>query len=80
MTCKELQALLVEHQAGELSFGVRASLRFHAAMCSCCRALVKTYGLTTELAADLREVEVPAQVSADIEALLAGLGPEPNGE
>ncbi len=70
MTCKELQDLLLAHRAGELPLSVRLSLNFHAAFCSCCKALVKTYGLTADLAADLGEAPVPEAVVRDVEAFL----------
>ena len=70
MTCKELQDLLLAHHAGELSLGVRLSLNFHAAFCSCCKALVQTYGLTADLAADLVGAPVPEDVLRDVESLL----------
>lgn len=70
MTCKELQDLLLEHRAGELPTRVRLSLVFHASFCACCKALVKTYGLTADLAAELAGAPVPEDVARDVEALL----------
>lgn len=74
MTCKELQDLLLEHRAGELPFRVRGALVLHAGLCSCCRALVATYGITVDVSGDLADVRVPDEVAREVERLLASLG------
>lgn len=71
MTCKELQDRLVDLRLGELPLRVRLALGFHARFCDCCRALIQTYGLTADLAADLAGQPISPEVHADLERILA---------
>jgi hypothetical protein len=73
MTCRELQDLLLEHKAGALPLRLHAAFTVHAAICSCCRALVKTYGTTVEVSHTLADVEVPEVVVREVERILAEL-------
>lgn len=73
MTCRELQALLVDQRLGGLSFAVRARIAMHAALCPCCRAMASTYGIVADVSGDLADTPVPEAVVADIETFLAGL-------
>lgn len=74
MTCKELQDLLLEHRAGALPARAHVAFVLHARFCSCCRALVATYGTTVEVSADLADLPVPEEVVREVEGLLATLG------
>lgn len=76
MTCQEMSAVLGAHRAGELGWRLRLSVALHAALCPCCRAMMATYGLVTEVSGDLAAVEVPSAVAADVEALLEQLAAE----
>ena len=71
MTCRDLQALLVDRRLGELSAWTRARLSLHAAVCPCCRAMIETYDLVVDVSGDLGDTKVPDAVVADVEAMLA---------
>lgn len=71
MTCLELQERLFDHQAGELSPEVAFVLEAHAAECDCCKELLRTYGRTVEIAADLAVRIVPPSVEQAILRALA---------
>ncbi len=71
MTCLELQERLFDYRTGGLPPAVVSVLERHAAECSCCDELLRTYGLTVDIAAELHTHEVPPHVT---EAILRALG------
>ena len=70
MTCRELVRLLADHFAGALAPEVSVVLAAHASECSCCRALVETYGVTIELGRSIPDTPVPEGVSRRVRAAL----------
>lgn len=82
MTCKELAERVMAYREGELSFTVRLSLQFHAALCPCCRSLLRSYDTTVALSGEIADLEVPEEVARDfdgmIQAAMATAPPEPD--
>ena len=50
MNCRTVSDLLPEHFGGRLAKEAEEEFARHAAVCSCCRELVNTYGIVVLLA------------------------------
>ncbi len=59
VTCSDVTELLGDYTDGELSPSVHARLESHIEGCEYCQEMARTYALTIELAADLRETPIP---------------------
>lgn len=75
MTCREIAEFLMQYRDGELPWAQRAAFKLHLAFCRSCRAYLKTYDLTIQLArlsATPDEEAVPSDVPEElVKAIIA---------
>ena len=70
MTCRDAIAVLGDFLANELGPKDRARLAFHLAGCRPCRAYLRTYRKTRQLANRAGAVEMPAEMKRRLRAFL----------
>lgn len=77
MTCRELFERLSEYVDGELSQELCEEIRRHMEGCEPCVAFAKTLKTTAEMCRRLPSRPIPADVAAELRALLASHLPKP---
>ena len=70
VTCRDAIAVLGDFLATELGPKDRARLAFHLARCQPCRAYLRTYRKTRQLANRAAAVEMPAEMKRRLRAFL----------
>jgi len=70
VTCRDAIGLLGEFLAGELTPKNRARLAFHLARCRPCRAYLRTYRKTRQLAHRAGAVEMPDEMKRRVRSFL----------
>ena len=66
MTCRQVVQLLTDYLEGALPAAERAKVEEHLAGCDACTAFLAQLRTTGRVVAELAEVEVPADLRADL--------------
>ena len=77
-TCREVIQVLTDYLEDDLSLQEKASFEQHMSACGPCRAFLRTYEKSRELAAGaLRAEEIPDELQERIRGFIKGrLGPQ----